>query len=181
MTDLSSLDTRSLASFVCSTLEGEGIDVVLSGGACVAIHSDNRYVSRDLDFINIGFTRRAVLRVAMRTIGFEESGRHFVHPDTDFVVEFPAGPLAVGEFHVVSPLRIHTQYGSLKLLSPQDCVKDRLTWFIHAQDRQCLVQAAMVYQSHTIDLEDLRAWVQGEHGEQLWEEIVHTLTSDISS
>jgi hypothetical protein len=34
-----------LAAFVCSHLQRNGIDVVLSGGGCVAIYSGGRYVS----------------------------------------------------------------------------------------------------------------------------------------
>ena len=40
-----------LAAYIDTHLREHGINVVLSGGACVAIYSDHQYVSKDLDFI----------------------------------------------------------------------------------------------------------------------------------
>jgi len=42
--------------------------------------------------------RRA--RDVLRRLGFERKGRHFAHPETEFFVEFPSGPLTVGEQRV---------------------------------------------------------------------------------
>jgi hypothetical protein len=41
-----------LGAYVQSHLGAKGIDVVLSGGAVVAIYTSGKYVSRDLDFVN---------------------------------------------------------------------------------------------------------------------------------
>jgi hypothetical protein len=42
-----------LAAFVCTHLRAGGIEVVLSGGGCVSIYSRNRYVSLDVDLVNV--------------------------------------------------------------------------------------------------------------------------------
>jgi hypothetical protein len=39
---------------------------------------------------------------------------------------------------------IETAKGSLVLLSPTQCVMDRLAWFYHNNDRQCLDQSVLV-------------------------------------
>ncbi len=52
--------------------------------------------------------------------------------------------------------------GTLRLLSPTDCVKDRLTWWIHGRDRQSLEQAIAVIERADVDLDELRRWVRGE-------------------
>jgi hypothetical protein len=49
---------EEVAALVCTTLEAQGISVVLSGGAVVSIYSDAEYVSYDLDFIPIGLARK---------------------------------------------------------------------------------------------------------------------------
>jgi len=49
---ISEMTIAQLAAFVQSHLRQSGIDVVLSGGACVSIYTSNRYVSMDLDMIN---------------------------------------------------------------------------------------------------------------------------------
>ncbi len=53
-----------LAAFVCTHLKDNGIDVVLSGGACVSIYTKNRYQSYDLDFIeNVSASRKKIKEV----------------------------------------------------------------------------------------------------------------------
>jgi len=43
------MSMEELGAFVCSTLEKEGIETVLSGGCCVEIYSHGRYTSDDID------------------------------------------------------------------------------------------------------------------------------------
>ena len=47
MKPIKEMSLGELAAFIDSNLRKKGIDVVLSGGACVAIYSDHRYVSKD--------------------------------------------------------------------------------------------------------------------------------------
>jgi len=86
---------------------------------------ETRYQSFDLDFVeNIPTSRKRIKHVLVE-IGFIEKNRYFVHPDTDFFVDFPAGPLAVGSEPVRKIQEIAFPTGRLALLSPTDCVKDR--------------------------------------------------------
>jgi hypothetical protein len=86
---------EDLAGLVCTTLEVHGISVVLSGGAVVSIYSDAEYVSHDLDFIPIGLARK--VDATMQSLGFEKTQRHWTHPKSRYRVEFPPGPVAIGE------------------------------------------------------------------------------------
>ena len=92
MKSLKEMTQGELGAYVQSYLRSKGIEVVLSGGAAVGIYSDNKYVSKDLDFINVYAVNRKNIWVAMKEISFQEEGRHFKHPDTEFFIEFPAGP-----------------------------------------------------------------------------------------
>jgi len=150
-----------LAAFVSSHLFKHGIEVVLSGGSCVVIHSNNQYVSFDLDFIE-GFAPRKKLREALAEIGFFEEARYFKHPDTKFFLEFPRGPLAVGREPVKEVISLEFSTGSLKIISPTDCVKDRLAGFYHWDDGQCLQQAILVAETQEIDLEEIARWSKVE-------------------
>jgi hypothetical protein len=51
MKAVSEMSLGELAAYVSSYLESKGIQVVLSGGGCVAIYAADRYSSMDLDFI----------------------------------------------------------------------------------------------------------------------------------
>jgi hypothetical protein len=162
MKSVKEMTQGELAAFVQSHLREKGIDVVLSGGASVSIYSSNKYVSLDLDLVNAYFAKRRAIRETMQEIGFHEEGRHFTHPDTQFFVEFPPGPLAVGAEPVkeVSELKFST--GMLRIISPTDCVKDRLAGCYHWDDLQCLEQAVFVVQANSIDLEEIERWSEGE-------------------
>jgi len=151
-----------LGAFVQSRLKKKGIDVVLSGGMSVAIYSDNQYVSRDLDFVPTFFGKRHVIKAEMEAMGFHEQGRQFAHPDTTLFVEFPPGPLTVGDEPVKEVHEIRYSTGVLRLISPTDCVKDRLTCYYHFNDQQCLEQAIMVCQKNRIDLREVRRWSANE-------------------
>lgn len=151
-----------LAGLVSSEFQKNHIDVVLSGGSCVSIYSEEKYVSLDLDFVNAGFTKRNRIRDVMKSLGFHEQNRHFRHPDTDLLVEFPPGPLGVGEEPVKQIDELETEAGVLRIISPTDCVKDRLTWWYHDNDTECLKQAILVAQNNQIDIEEIERWSKGE-------------------
>lgn len=159
------MSAEELAGLVCQTLKDAGVTVTLTGGACVAIWSQGKYVSKDLDFIEEGPVPRRKIRDALKPLGFREEGRYFVHPATTIFVEFPTGPLMVGGQRIEHVAERTTLSGSLRLLSPMDCVKDRLAAFFHWNDRQSLEQALMVAQAQHVDLEDVRRWSKSEGNE----------------
>ena len=57
---------------------------------------------------------------------------------------------------------LQTGTGILRIISPTDCVKDRLTWYYHEGDTECLRQAVLVANSNTIDLKEIKRWSQVE-------------------
>lgn len=162
MKDVSEMGLGELAAYVSSHLENKGIHVVLSGGGCVAIYASDRYSSMDLDFIDRLHTTRRQLKAALAEIGFSEKDRYFVHPDTPFFLEFPSGPLAAGSEPVTAVEELRLETGILRLLSPTDCIKDRLAAFYHWNDRQCLQQAVWVALERQIDLVELERWSRQE-------------------
>jgi hypothetical protein len=149
-----------VATIVCAALADAGISVVLSGGAAVSIYSDNEYESYDLDFIPIGLARR--VDATMESLGFSRRQRHWVHPHTSYWVEFPGGPVAIGEEVIHDFAEMTSRAGVLRLLHPTECVMDRLTWFIHNADRQCLDQAVAVARRHPVKLKRVERWAHAE-------------------
>lgn len=152
-----------LAAFVCTHLRKSGVLAVLTGGACVSIHSRNRYQSFDLDFVEEHDTDRKLLKRILSEIGFIEQNRYFKHPDTQYILEFPPGPLSIGSQPVVHIEEKRFRTGRLNLLSPTDCVKDRLAGYFHWDDKQCLEQARLVSQQALINLAEIRAWARKEN------------------
>ncbi len=159
-----------MAAFVSDHLRRLGIEVVLSGGACVSIYTRNKYLSYDLDFVPLSFVPRKALREAMAAVGFTEDGRHFRHPGTPYIVEFLSPPLSVGDEAVGEIALINRSGKVLRLLSPTDCVKDRLAAFFHWDDRQSLEQAVLVGRKNPIDLGEVRRWSAREGMEAKFDE-----------
>ena len=162
MKSIAGMSIGELGAFVCSHLMKQGINVVLTGGACVSIYTTNRYQSLDLDFVENVSSGRKKIRGIMSEIGFEEEGRHFKHTDTPFFVEFPPGPLSIGNEPVRDIVDMELPTGKLRLLSPTDCVKDRLACYYHWNDMGCLEQALLVVESNDVDMKEIGRWSKHE-------------------
>lgn len=95
-------------------------------------------------------------------IGFKRLGRCFSRDDCLFIIDFVNPPIAIGNESIRHFDTIKTSTGTLKLLTPTDCVKDRLVSFIHWNDQQALEQAILVAKDHYIDINDVKRWAKGE-------------------
>jgi hypothetical protein len=153
-----SLPLTDLAAIICDACRKNGIDVVLSGGACVSIYTNNTYESFDLDFVLLSNIGRKNIGFVLEAFGFRKDGRHYRHPDTPYIVEFLSPPLSVGEEPVREIREMRRGKRTLKLLSPTDCVKDRLAAFYHWNDRPSLDQAIMVCKDTQVDLREVKRW-----------------------
>ena len=82
----------------------------------------------DLDFVSSAAPGK--LAKAVETLGFiaTETQRLFAHPQTPWLLEFPAGPLGFGEKIVnASGIQaIETAVGPLRVITLTYCVMDRL-------------------------------------------------------
>lgn len=164
MKDLSRLSLVELAALICESFKKEGITATLSGGACVEIYSCNNYVTGDLDFI-INFVwpeNQKKIEQIMSEFGFNKKGRVYLNESIDYSVEFPPGPLGIGEEYGIQPVEMKVKTGTLSLLSPTDSVKDRLTGYFYGNDNQCLEQAIMICKMNNVDLENIRNWAKRE-------------------
>jgi hypothetical protein len=153
-------DLKEFACLIYETLKVNGINAVLVGGACVSIYSENRYQSSDLDFAT--YEEMKPIEKALKKLGFERTGRQFSRSDCPYLIDFVNPPIAVGQEAVHEFKTLKTSAGSLRLLSPTDCVKDRLASFFHWNDAQALEQALMVAENHSVDLQDLKRWAKAE-------------------
>ncbi len=166
MSNIHQMSPSELAAYIQDRLRAHDIQVVLSGGSAVAFYSANQYVSKDINLINARFAKRKEIKSAMAGIGFQEHGRYFIHPESDQLIEFPDGPLSVGEEPVKEISEFTLSTGILRIISPTDCVKDRLCAFYFWGDRQALAQAILVAESQTIDLAEIERWSNVERKAQ---------------
>ncbi len=155
------LSISDLAAFIGGYLEQQGVDVVLVGGACVSIYSKHAYISGDLDLITYHEGKK--IKEALSRIGFRfTKNNYFVHSESNFILEFVNPPAAIGRDAITEFAQYKTNLGSIKLLTPTDCVKDRLTAYFYWNDEQSLEQALLVAREQTINLSLLEIWAKRE-------------------
>jgi hypothetical protein len=108
-------------------------------------------------------SRMDLVQRAMAELGFKrETSRYFQHPDTDLLVEFPPGPLSIGNSPVTDTDTLTIKGRKLNILTPTQCVMDRLAAFYHWDDQQALAQAVLVADLHQVNIESIRDWSEEE-------------------
>ena len=158
--DFKTISIADLAALVHTKFTEHDMKTVLVGGACVAIYSGSRYLSYDLDFVT--YETRGKIKEALLELGFKLKGKYFSRSDCPYFIEFVNPPVAVGEELVHRFNTLHTPFGQVELLTPADCIKDRLASFFHWDDRQALEQAVMVFQDQKVDLQEIERWAKAE-------------------
>lgn len=167
---------KELWEYVAVHLKKKGIDTILVGGAVVSIYSKGAYQSGDLDFVRASmFVTK--LEESMGEIGFQKHGRHYIHPECkQLYVEFPGGPpLGIGEDNTIVPDEIEVEGTVIKILSPTDCVKDRLASYIHFKAPEGLDQAVLVAKNQELNLASINKWCKNEGAVWAFEDFLKRL------
>lgn len=155
---------KELAALISQALENADISATLSGGSAVSLYSHNEYASYDLDFVTS--ERNSAIATAIAPLGFryESATREFNHPDTDYYVEFPPGPLAFGETVVPDEEAavLQTEFGPLRIITPTQSVMDRLAAYSAWNDNQAFDQAVMIARHQPLDWTLLAEWGERE-------------------
>jgi len=173
LTSRSSL--ADVAAAVAGALRDAGIVAVLTGGACATIHSDGDYQSADLDFVVRSAATRKSLDAAMASIGFRRDGDRYLHPATSFFVEFPRGPLAIGDDLAITPVTVQLKRGPVLALSATDACRDRLAAFYHWADRQSLRVAVAIARRRRVHMAAIGRWSAKEGEEEKFREFKREL------
>lgn len=145
-------------------LSDAGIEATLSGGAAVIIYSDNAYQSADLDFVTSESKKE--LSAAVLSLGFKayQNSGLYSHPETDWLLEFPPGPLGFGDMFIdcsTIPL-LETPYGPLRIITPTLSVMDRLSAYWYHFDNQTWDQAIEIARRQDIDWKYVYDWAKNE-------------------
>jgi hypothetical protein len=152
---------------VAEALRGMQTEAVLTGGSAATIYAPNAYTSLDADFVFMRPPDRGALEKALAAIGFRSSKTSgmFEHTKSKYTLDFPKGPLAVGGDYVRTTQTVERNGRKLQVLTPTDCVRDRLAHFFFWDDYTALTTAVAVMQSSyggEVDFDAVRAWAQRE-------------------
>jgi hypothetical protein len=166
-----------VAFAVCTALDRSGITAVLTGGSAATYYAPDAYQSSDIDFV-ITFTGdRGKGEPALRDLGYRRKGDFYVHSSAAFPLEFPPGPLMIGDDLIRSWSTDARGREQLNVLSPTDCCRDRLAALLYWNDFSGLEQALSVCRAQwkRIDLPAIRTWCEREGQREKFELFVGRL------
>jgi hypothetical protein len=169
ITESSSLGDVAFA--VCTALHRAGVTAVLSGGSAATVYAPEAYQSTDRDFIITFGGASGRGERALFNLGYERKTDHYQHPRSPFPVEFPRGPLMVGDDHIERWDTMRRARHVLHILSPTDSCRDRLASFLFWNDFSGLEQALAVARSRRreVDLELIGDWCARERASEKFE------------
>lgn len=168
---------RDVAALVFARLAGEGHGPVLTGRACAAIHGGRSIRPSAIEFVIKDYSMDAV-SAAMAKIGFKPSdSRSYVKRGCPFEVVLTPAPVVVGDDVVERTSRVKARGGGICLLSPTDCVRQRLSLFYKWGDRTAFEDALKVARRHRIDIELVRRWSGWEWASDRFEEFEKALAA----
>lgn len=164
--------TSSLADVafaVGTALDRVGITAVLSGGSAATFYAPDAYQSRDLDFVITLHGKGG--QAALLGLGYRREADYYVHPDSPFPLEFPPGPLMVGDDHLTRWNTVRRDGDQVvHVLTPTDSCRDRLAAFLFWNDFSGLEQALAVCRARTdVDLDVVRDWCTRAGHAAKWE------------
>lgn len=173
--DFKAITEKELWKFVGKHLADNGFDAVLVGGAVVSIYTEGAYESGDLDFIIQNLSKER-LPIVMKKIGFIKKGKEYRHPECKHLfVEFPTGPLGIGEDYNIRPKEEKVEGTKIKILSPTDCIKDRLASYIYFKSQEGMDQAVLVAKSQPFNKSSVRRWCESEGRGDVYKEFVKNI------
>ena len=162
--DWKNITIMEFAGIISSHLKENNIDAVLVGGACVSIYSENEYLSHDLDYSSYNNIAKEI-RPCLEDIGFKQTApNRFENKKCEFYIEFVTTPVSLGSGDPVTKFNeVDSGKGKITLLTPTDCVKDRLAAYYYWHDPQSLDQALMVARNQKINLKEIEIWSKKEN------------------
>jgi len=150
---------------VGDALGRSGIVAVLTGGSAATVYAPQAYQSDDMDFVlTFGPEGTGRAAEALGELGFRLRDGAYHHENGVHIVEFPPGPLAVGDDLIHAWDTLTRDGRTLTILSPTDCVRNRLASYYYFRDRSALNAAVGVALAHRsrIDVELVRRWTLRE-------------------
>lgn len=166
---------KTVAFAVGDALRRAGIEATLTGGSCATVHSDAKYQSMDIDFVLRSAPTQTDLDRAMSKVGFEREGARYVHSESPYFVEFPLGPLGIGDDYQIKPVELRLGSSRIQALSPTDACRDRLAAFYHWNDRQSLQAAVEVARRRKVNLKLIERWSRDEGAARQFKEFRRAL------
>lgn len=170
---------RQVAFIVCTALDRIGVTAILTGGSAATIWSEGAYQSHDCDFIISFHEKDAPAEDALARLGYAETGGTYRHKASPFTLEFPPGPLSVGDEILAKWETISEGDLILHVLTPTDSCRDRLAALYHWKDFSSLHVAISIARKNRVDLGKIKAWSRKEGASEQYAQFARALSSPV--
>ena len=155
-----SMTLRQVAFVVCTAWIGNASG--RSSPAGVPLHSMRRRSTSRETSTGVTQWRCAAGAQVLEGLGYVLTGQQYAHPANPFTLDFPPGPLMVGDDVITEWDTWEEGDQLLHIISPTDSVRDRLAAYLHWNDATSLEVALAVARQQTIDMNVIEAWCKRE-------------------
>ncbi|WP_367899170.1 hypothetical protein AB3N61_18295 [Leptospira sp. WS58.C1] len=87
-----------------------------------------------------------------------------IYKSGDLDIVYTSYNSSIGEDYQIIPDVKRVSGKMIKILSPTDCIKDRLASYIYFNARECLEQAILVAKRQSFNLKEIKRWCDSEGG-----------------
>jgi len=140
-----------------------GTKAVLVGGSAAAVYAPESLRSRDADFILTFVAGNVETEDTLRTIGYRRAGRIFAHESQLVTLDFPDDVIYIGEEWITAYDTIERGSFKLNIITPYDCIRDRLLSYFAWSDRSALLAAVEVARRQAFDAVALQTWANAQN------------------
>ncbi|HEY3781294.1 MAG TPA: hypothetical protein VGL56_09440 [Fimbriimonadaceae bacterium] len=174
MKRLRGLTFSEIAFEIAGALDRAGVHAVLSGGSAATLYAPEAYQTADFDFVLLEQSQAATrerLSDELAEIGFFPAKARGTYSNSEipFTLELLPGPLAVGSEVLTEWETLVSGDQVLRILRPEDSIKDRLAAAIHWNDLSSAKQAAYVASVKPVNLDEIKHWCASEGGQRTFE------------
>lgn len=171
------LKLKEAVQLISSHLASRGHNPVLIGEACAYLYFGTVMTPKTIEF-SINNYSIDMVNAAMLGLGFIPTGEHsFVNEKYPVEVLLTPHPVSVGDDIVENYRILKTAKGSIKALTPTDCVRHRLAVFYRFGERTALSDAVKVARRQKVDLDFVRRWSGWEWAGDKFEEFLKEVSN----
>jgi hypothetical protein len=96
---------------------------------------------------------------------------HFRNPKCPhFFIQIVSGPLGIGDDLNIKPKELKLEGQSIRILTPTDCIRDRLSAYIHDGVQSLLDQAVLVAKRQPFEDRKIKKWLLADGHEDVYKE-----------
>jgi hypothetical protein len=174
---------EAVAFAVCTKLKSHGIKAILTGGGAASFYAPQAYRTRDLDFL-LNFSSAKSAHRAMLELGFTHAHSRNIYESiyTPLTIDLLEDEPRLGENLSMEWQTIEKNGQVLNIITPTDCIRDRLSSALYWNDVSSLSQAAYVaVEIHDqIDFKTVEDWCLAEGGEIKYRQFLALLNHRLS-